>query len=188
MPLLCFSRLARLLASSLSPLLVAAACVRQGRFIAQLDGDGVHESWSGSAHAAWCRSRGVLLLDGGEGDRGISFVWFYGDSLRTDSVTLGRPMERAGGGSDSTRSTASGALRRVAEVNAIGYQTRYGFLNVTRADSAHVGAVFSAMFDRLGVGESLRVAGRFDRVPLAADSSLCAVPREAPDTGVPLTR
>ena len=168
--------------------LVAGACTPQGRFAAQLDGGVRHESWNGPASAAWCRSRGVLLLSGGDGSRGVSFVWFYGDSLRADSVTLARPMERAAGRSDSVRSAASGALRRTEEMTVIGYQTRYGHLTVTRPDSIRVGATFSAVFDRLGVGESLRVSGHFDPVPLIADSSLCRIPREAPDTGVTLGR
>lgn len=166
----------------------AGACMSPGRYGAQLDGGALHESWSGPASAAWCRSRGVLLLSGGDGSRGISFVWFYGDSLHADSAALGRPMERDVAGSDSVRAAASGALRRTEEMTVIGYQTRYGHLTVTRPDSTRVGATFSAVFDRLGVAESLRVSGHFDPVPLTADSSLCRIPRDTSDTGVTLGR
>lgn len=168
--------------------LAAGACTPQGHFTARVDGGALHESWGGPASAVWCRSRGVLLLSGGEGDRGISFVRFYGDSLRTDSVALGRPIEHAAAGSDSVRSAASGALRRTLEMTTIGYQTRYGYLAVTRPDSTEVGASFSAVFDRLGVAESLRVSGHFDPVPLSTDTSLCSVPRSTTDTGVTLSR
>lgn len=179
--------------ASVAGLLAAAAlagCARAPGFTARLAGGVWHETWSGAARARECATRGVLLLEGdGPGQQGMAVVWYFGDSLHPDSVTLGRPIERGlDSTADSTRSAASSAVRRLVEVTVIGYQSRYGHLRVTRAGSAGVTADIDGVFDRLGVPESLHVTGRFATGPVADDTTLCAIPRGTRDSGVTLTR
>jgi hypothetical protein len=176
-------------AAALLSAAAVAACRPAPGFTAAVDGGAWHEQWAGSARARICPSRGVILFEGdGPEQQGIALVWYFGHGLGADSVPLGRPIERAAGDSDSTRSAASAALRRVLDVNVIGYQSRYGSVRIARPDSARVSAAFTGVFDRLGVQESLRVSGRFDAVRPVPDTTLCAVPPAAHDSGVALTR
>ncbi|MGH7533494.1 MAG: hypothetical protein ACREL4_09410 [Gemmatimonadales bacterium] len=167
--------------------LVALACAPpHGRVSATMSGAAFRAQVIGPAGASTCHSRGVLVLQGAEGDDGLALVWFYGDSLRSDSVPLGPPIWRRAGAVDSMRSVASGAYRRTTAIDVLGYQSRTGWMRVTSGSDGDVSATFAAVFDRTGVAESVWVTGRFDRLHPVEDSTLCGIPRAMPDTGVTL--
>lgn len=165
----------------------ALACGPRGaRMSARVSGAVFHARLAGPARASICRSRGVLVLDGSQGDDGVAMVWFFGDSLKADSVPVGPPIWRRPGATDSLRSAASGAYRRTTDIDVIGYQTRSGWLRVTPDRDGSMAAAFAAVFDRTGAAESLWVTGRFDGIRPQEDSTLCRIPRAAPDSGVTL--
>lgn len=166
--------------------LVVACAPPHDRVSATMSGAAFQAQVVGPAQASTCRARGVLVLQGSEGDDGVALVWFYGDSLRADSVPLGPPVWRRPGAVDSERSVASGAYRRTTATDVLGYQSRTGWMRVTPGPDGDVSATFAAVFDRTGAAESLRVTGRFDRLRAVEDPTLCGVPRAAPDTGVAL--
>ncbi|HET7024885.1 MAG TPA: hypothetical protein VFI39_06775 [Gemmatimonadales bacterium] len=168
--------------------LAALACVRpHDRLSATMSGAAFHAQVIGPAQASTCHSRGVLVLQGSQGDDGLALVWFYGDSLRTDSVPLGPPVWRRPGAIDSMRSVASGAYRRTTATDVLGYQSRTGRMWVTPGPDGDLSATFAAVFDRTGTAESLWVTGRFDGLRPVEDSTLCGIPRATPDSGVTLT-
>ena len=183
-----FGRSFRAAASSALAGLTLACGPRGARVSARISGAVFHARLAGPARASMCRSRGVLVLEGSQGDDGVAMVWFFGDSLKADSVPLGPPIWRRPGAIDSLRSTASGAYRRTTDIDVIGYQTRTGWLRVLPGRDGSVAAAFAAVFDRSGAAESLWVTGRFDDVRPQDDSTLCLIPRAAPDSGVTLGR
>lgn len=187
MPRLPYWRSPRPSALGLGSLLVLVACGARGAsFSAEVSSPVFRSELAGPAQAAACRSRGVILLEGSQGEDAVALVWFFGDSLHSDSVALGPPIWRRPGAADSNRSPASGAYRRTTPSDVLGYQTRTGWLRVQVRKDSTVTATFEAVLDRAGMGESASVRGRFDRVRVTADSTLCAIPRAAPDSGVPL--
>ncbi|HEU5358455.1 MAG TPA: hypothetical protein VFU45_05020 [Gemmatimonadales bacterium] len=179
-------RLMRAAASSALACAALACGPRGGRVSARVSGAAFQTRLAGPAQASVCRSRGVLVLEGSEGDDGLAMVWFFGDSLKADSVPVGPPIWRRPSSTDSLRSTASGAYRRTTDIDVMGYQTRNGWLRVTPGQDGTVAAAFAAVFDRTGAAESLWVTGRFDGVRPQDDSTLCRIPRAAPDSGVTL--
>lgn len=165
--------------------LAVLACARPHDHLnATMSGAAFQAQVVGPAEASICHSRGVLVLQGSQGDDGLALVWFYGDSLRADSVPLGPPIWRRAGGVDSMRSIASGAYRRTTTIDVLGYQSRTGWMRVTPGPDGDVSASFAGVFDRTGVAESLWVTGRFDRSHPVEDPTLCGIPRAAPDSGV----
>ena len=170
---------------ALAGLLLACAPPRD-RVSATLSGAAFRTQLVGPAQASTCRARGVLVLQGSEGDDGLALVWFYGDSLRADSVPLGPPIWHRADAADSERSIASGAYRRTTATDVLGYQSRNGWMRITPGTDGDVSAAFGAVFDRTGAAESLWVAGRFDRLRPVEDPTLCTIPRAARDTGVTL--
>ena len=167
--------------------LALAACQSgEGRFSADISNPVFRAHLAGPAHAESCRSRGILLIEGSQGDDALALVWYFGDSLHADSVPLGPPIWRRPGATDSIRSAASGAYRRTTPNDVLGYQSRIGWLRVSPARDGAIAATFAAVFDRTGMAESVAVRGGFDHVRVTEDSTLCAVPRTTSDSGVTL--
>ncbi|MFI5235363.1 MAG: hypothetical protein ACHQXA_06610, partial [Gemmatimonadales bacterium] len=172
--------------------LCLCGCAGPGRqsasFAAQVTSKSIRETLRGAGRTSWCRSRGVLLLEGSQGEDGVALVWYFGSALHADSVPLGSPITLDLARRDSSRAAASGGYRRAETTAVEGYQTRDGWLVIQRPDSATVSARFEGTFVRTGALESVSIAGSFGPMAPVEDTTLCAVPRTTPDTGVNLSR
>jgi hypothetical protein len=143
---------------------------------------------SGPVEAAWCPSRGILLLEGTEGDDGVALVWYYGDSLRNDSLPLAPALYTDTLGKDTVRARAAAAYRHRTGGSVGGYQSVDGWMVVRRAGADSVAAAFAGRFVQAAMNDTVRIEGTFAATRPATDSTLCRVPRSAPDPGVPLTQ
>jgi hypothetical protein len=143
---------------------------------------------AGPADAAWCPSRGVLLIEGTQGDDGVALVWYFGDSLRTDSLPLAPALYTDTLGRDTVRARAAAAYRHRTGGSVGGYQAVDGWLALRRTGGGAVAAAFAGRFAGGTFNDTVRVEGSFAPLRPALDSTLCRVPRSTPDSGVPLTR
>ena len=126
--------------------------------------------------AGWCPASGTIMVEGTDEDRAAAVRW-HDDSLKSRSWQLEVPTVP-----DSAVTGASAVLRYVHLDEVRGYRSLSGELTVASIDSASVTGRFSALLQRIGEADSVRLTMSFDRVPLMVDSTLCVVAPPPPDT------
>jgi hypothetical protein len=144
---------------------------------------GLEAHWTGAdsgkiaahADAEWCGERRLLEVRAIRGDTGLAVALYPVDTIVSDSYPVVEPTR-----ADSTRPSASVALRLFASTAIKGYQGDSGSVLLERSSSGQLSGSLTARVRLVRTGEAVRLSGKFEHVAVVAQEQGCTP--EPPDT------
>lgn len=124
---------------------------------------------SGAATAIWCTGTRIAELTALQGDTGLGLLIHPVDSLTAGRYSIVEPANLGSKGP-----AASLALRLVAQLAVVGYQSRGGTLTLERVERGRISGRFDAKAKIATAAAGLiSVSGGFFDVPVAPGGSAC---------------
>ncbi len=128
-----------------------------------------------SAAAEWCKDRRMLEIRAVQGDTGLAMAVYAVDTIESDSYPVVEPSR-----ADSSRPSASLALRLFAQTTIQGYQADSGMVILERSGSGPISGRLVARARSVINGAQIRLNGKFQGVAVAPQERGCI--RELPRT------